>query len=161
MLPAESLVMHGRRHSKWTPTHNASERLTRSPNTLILLHSYERSGKHLITLRGHCMSSATWELLIPQNDLGFNFLFVAVNNHPIWIWQVAQLVIVHAYLQKMANCQLHLPWQGSPKSCIIIVPRVTSTSILADNSGHTIITLREWVNMLFYLTQVKCELTDC
>ena len=47
------------------------------------------------------MSSATWQLLIPQNDLGFNFLFVAVYNHPIWVSQATQLVIVHAYLQKI------------------------------------------------------------
>jgi hypothetical protein len=38
---------------------------------------------------------------MPQNDLGFNLLLVAVNRHPIWVSQVAQLVIVHAYLQKM------------------------------------------------------------
>lgn len=38
---------------------------------------------------------------MPQNDLGFNFLLVAVNRHPIWLSQVAQLVIVHEYLQKM------------------------------------------------------------
>lgn len=47
------------------------------------------------------MSSATWELLIPQKDFGFNFLFVAVKRHPIWVSQVAQFAIVHAYLQKI------------------------------------------------------------
>lgn len=45
------------------------------------------------------MSSATWELLIPQKERGFKALLVAVNSQPIWVSQVAQYVIVHAYLK--------------------------------------------------------------
>lgn len=45
---------------------------------------------------------------MPQNDLGFSFLFVAVKSHPIWVSHVAQLAIVHAYLPKVVYWLTHL-----------------------------------------------------
>lgn len=57
------------------------------------------------------MSSETWELRIPQNELGFKFLLVAVKSQPICVSHVAQFVTLHAYLQgqqiQHIVCEIH------------------------------------------------------